>query len=236
MNQLPDEMYENILLESKDLSVCLTNKKLLSICQKKDFWYKKFNKENLPFDWIDVKKIHTINEWIDVYDKILAANMSSKKLINLFKHLHLLYPKEFFSIFSYSNDITPYYNVLPNYIKQLENLVIERNNQEFPEDCQYMFNIRLYENKKFYLWIYLEDDQGDMGEQIEIKLSLDEIQTVLMRWLYFVKYNDDEVQLVDENCYSYFYEDLINLMNITQLNKRTNQYRMLQSRLEFLHP
>jgi hypothetical protein len=56
MNLLPEEMYEEILLESKDLSVCLTNKKSLSICQKKEFWYKKFNNENLPFDWIDVKK------------------------------------------------------------------------------------------------------------------------------------------------------------------------------------
>jgi hypothetical protein len=147
-----------------------------------------------------------------------------------------LYPKEFFSIYSYSDDIKEYYNVLPNYKKQLKNLKVEREKQEISEECQYVFNIRLYENSEFYLWLYLEDDQGDMVEQIEIELTFDEIETVLMRWLYFVKYNDDEAQLVDENGYSYFYKKLKNLIKITHFNKYSNQYRMLQSRLEFLHP
>lgn len=231
VTQLPNEMWEEILLQS-DENLCLLNKQTVSICQSKEFWYKKFASQDLPIDWVE--KDLTLSDLVKHYHKLLFAKNYSHRLIELFKHLHQLYPNEYFSIFSYSQEIGNYTKVFPNHIKQLNRLeaVKERH-----EDSQYVSFIMLFADNENLVQFDLQDDQGDDVLGINNTIddayrTLDEVEEILMRWLYFV----DDDDLVDESGFSFFYDNLNESMNKlfkpNQYNQR--QYKMLKARLDFL--
>lgn len=82
----------------------------------------------------------------------------------------------------------------------------------------------------------MQNDQGDdVGiNMIEESKKLDEIEEFLMRWLYFFYQNN--VDLVDESGFSFFYKNLNKLMNksFTPKDYYKRQYHILKSRLDFL--
>ncbi len=243
--ELPSDAWEEILLQSDNLkNICMLNKTTIKICESKNFWIKKFEFQQLPYDWVN-KKPQLIQDWIKQYDKLLYAKSYAKKLIELFQHLHQIYPDEFFSIYDYAQEINNYYHVLSQYTKKLKKLEkIKNEQQEADEAWQYVFNIRLFENNTHYLTFYLEDDQGDEVEQIHEEKSLEEIEELLMRWLFFVYkedndlINETEYQLPDlvDGDFSYFYDELKENMDFS-FNKKDyhqKQYKMLKTRLDFL--
>lgn len=89
------------------------------------------------------------------------------------------------------------------------------------------------------MYYYLQDEQGDMvADLFELSgknnTTLDEVKTVLMKWLFYI---DDDNDLVDENGYSYFAEPLEKLIMLTFPPKMYNQpqYKRLKARLDFLN-
>src|SRR5258708_9538835 len=87
---LPSEMWENILLNTdvNELkNVCFTNKTTINICNKTSFWKEKITLFNLPFDWLDLNAIKSINDWIKTFDKLLFSDLYSTKLLLLLDYL-----------------------------------------------------------------------------------------------------------------------------------------------------
>lgn len=103
------------------------NKQTLAICQSKQFWYKKFEIQNLPIDWIE--KDLSLSGWIKQYNKLLFAKNYSHHLIELFKYLHHKYPDDYFSIFTYSKHMGNYTKIFPNHIQKLNKLKKYKKNK-----------------------------------------------------------------------------------------------------------
>ena len=248
--ELPEEMWEHILLESNELTnLCFTSKKTVEICQNKSFWRKKCVMNNLPFEWID--QDHHIKEWITLYNKLLYSKQYSEKLIDLSKHLHLKYPDNPVTFFYFNDSSKDMDKVLPVTPKQLQKFEEVKERQENPDDCQFVLYIRLNEGENndcqrriFDAWIvsyYLEDDQGDevvdLFEMINNEFfhpSVDQVQDILMKWLFYIY--DEEHDLVDDSGFYYVKEPLENLMQLNFNAKSYNQpqYKKLKTRLDFL--
>ncbi len=231
---LPNEIWEEILLVSKDLdNTCFINKNTINICENKHFWYKKMTLEDLPYEW--VKNTETIHDWIKNYKKLVYCKQQATRLIDYFKSFHELHPNDAIDILYYSdiNDNKKIIDVLPLtmiYSKEFTDFEIVRNMEDEPEECQYVMYITLFENNQHTITYYLEGNQGVAISKIEKIINLKELYEVLMKWLFFVK--NEDTDLVDMDGFSYFYNELD--IQIENLPMRKSQREKLEERLLFI--
>lgn len=207
--ELPEDVIYNLLLNADIKTInnlCQTNKIANKYCKNKQFWYDKFNRENLPQINLDPGDLN----WINGYNLLLKAHEDAKLMILLtdieendetLNQEYDLGGEGTINInFNESIDDSLIKKILPDMINSIHE---KYNNHDLVPN-----SIQLVLNKPRISYHYeLIVNEGDF-EVERIKSSKKEMMNVLTYFIFYMYYGLNNITFTDENNNNIIYEPL----------------------------
>jgi hypothetical protein len=181
--ELNDEWFNVLINTPSDhlKNVCFTNKKTISICSDKQFWYEKF--DGLPI----INPGNSINQWIIEYKRIVEANNTADDLLYIAKK----YYNKFGEGIEINFKFDPTDNLDDIITEEIvDNLIYSGPSSDDRENVQkIIISFDLYSPMENHIkhdmaYLYLQNGEYTYNAWDQ-NLSLNEIKNILIKIFYY---------------------------------------------------
>lgn len=213
-NIIDENIWYNIMLNMTDdlHKICMANKMALKVCHNKYFWENKFKHDDLTL----FSNPTSMKEWINEYDKSFKAYTLANKIANALMK---------------GDKIITYFDG----DKDLSNIVSETDRRKarggsVGDFIEYQ-GITITFKKNITFSYFLQDKYGGTAGKSKYEITLDQLFNLLYKLLYY----HPNIELVDDNSFSYIPETLAKqLQNIHKKNKKSLFVQDIYKRLSLL--